>query len=514
MMIDSCQETIDLGPFKNLMLRTCGFIFENEREITLDGALRQRMMAREVFSAKEYLAKVIQDKDEFNRLVELLTVNETYFFRETDHLNLMAERLLPELIAEKKGGSIRILSAGCSTGEEPYSVAMLLRDKFGKDSERLFTVAGVDIDAAAIDRARQGVYGKGSFRGVDRTLLDRYFEPCAGDSFQVREFIRRQVEFEVVNLLGNFYPHCMQLPDVILYRNVSIYFPKAVQHEIFQRLSRLLTEGGYFLVGATETMHHDIGILSLVQMDSLFVYQKIPGFVFEDRRKSRRGPAPLNSMNRNQPNGNGVISKVGMHASGTRNQKAAPVPKPSQSRQAEPTPPGDGEKRRLLFDECLDLARTNRFEEALANLDMLLTSEPTFVKALSLEASILLTSVRFDEARTACTRAIEIEPLCIEGHLMLGIIARHQGSVDEAFSRFRQAVFLNNACWLAHFYLAEIVFARGDKKRARGGYETTIRILESGSPLDRGQEYFPISFNSDQFLAICRHKLSLLNGNG
>ena len=168
------------------------------------------------------------------------------------------------------------MSAGCSTGEEPYSIAIMLRERFGAESERLFAITGVDIDSTVIATAQQGVYGKGSFRGMDQSLLERYFEPRDSGRFQVRESIRKQVEFEVVNLLGASYPQRMQLPDIILYRNVSIYFPGQVQREIFGRLAELLADGGCLLVGASETFHHDIGILSLVKQDSLFFYRKTP----------------------------------------------------------------------------------------------------------------------------------------------------------------------------------------------------------------------------------------------
>jgi chemotaxis protein methyltransferase CheR len=93
---------------------------------------------------------------------------------------------------------------------------------------------------------------------------------------------------------------------------------------------------------------------------------------------------------------------------------------------------------------------------------------------------------------------------------MLGIIARQQGSNDDALKRFREAIYLNASCWLAHFYSAEIIYTQQDEKRARGAYEAALRILEKGSLQQHGQDFFPLSFNAEQFIVICRHKLSLL----
>ena len=261
---------VDLYPFKELLLRTCGHSFEKEREQALSASLCRRMAALNVDTLQRYHAMLLFDQNELLRLTELLTVNETYFFREPGHLNLIIDSLLPEFMVARTRGPIRILSAGCSTGEEPYSIAMLLRERFGADSERLFTITGVDIDSNVIASALRGVYGRSSFRGMSQVVLDRYFDLVGPGEYKVCDTVKKQVEFEVVNLLGTSYPRRMQMPDIILYRNVSIYFPGQVQREIFAKLAELLSPGGCLLVGASETIHHDIGVLSLVKQESLF----------------------------------------------------------------------------------------------------------------------------------------------------------------------------------------------------------------------------------------------------
>ena len=115
---------------------------------------------------------------------------------------------------------------------------------------------------------------------------------------------------------------------------------------------------------------------------------------------------------------------------------------------------------------------------------------------------------RFEEARAVCNSILSRDPLCLEAYLMLGIMARHAGNDADAQRRFREALYLKSSCWLAHFYVAEILFGQGDKNRAGNGYETALRVLEN--PPEHRREFFPLSFNADQFMAICRHKLSLL----
>ncbi len=495
---------VELAPFKQLLLSTCGHSFEKEREQSLSSALCRRMSALGIDSCENYHSVLLRDGEELLRLTELLTVNETYFFREPEHLNLVVDRLLPEFMAARIGRPIRILSAGCSTGEEPYSLAIMLRERFGAESGRLFVITGVDIDSTVIASAQQGVYGKGSFRGMGQGLLERHFEPCGEGKFRVGDSIRNQVGFEVVNLLGTSYPQRMLLPDIILYRNVSIYFPGEVQREIFGRLAELLAEGGCLLVGASETIHHDIGILSLVQQDSLFYYHKAPPLVFAERRTSHRRYS-IPETGRGVAPQAAPICAARPEARRSRSQEAVDREHPRKG--SHPSVPADVRKR---FDEAIELAHNRQHDKALALLDVIIAQDGTFGKAFTLKGSLLLSVSRFEEARSVCETILERDPFCLEACLMLGMVARQKGDDEGALRRFREAIYLDASCWPAHFYSAEISYGQRDEKRARCGFETALKILEKGALKEPGQAFFPLSFNTGQFIVICRHKLSLL----
>jgi chemotaxis protein methyltransferase CheR len=486
-------EVADLARFKELLLRTCGHSFENEREQALSAGLCRRMAARGIDEHNVYLSLLMRDSEELHRLTELLTVNETYFFREPDHLNLMIDKLLPEFMNAANQTPVRILSAGCSTGEEPYSIAILLRERYGAVSERLFTITAVDIDSIAIATAKQGLYGKSSFRGMSQALLERYFEPGEADKFRVSDTIRKQVGFEVVNLLGAAYPQKMQLPDIILYRNVSIYFPGQVQREIFGKLAELLVEGGCLLVGASETIHHDIGILSLIRKDSLFYYQKTPKLVFEERRASSRYVTTYERTPGSMQATPVVAARPDTHQNRPNNQE-------HHARQL---------NCKEQFDTAIELAHNKQYDKALAALDAIIALDAAFEKAYCLKGRLLLGTSRFDEARSVCEGILQRDPLCLEAYLMLGMIARQNEDVEGALKRFREALYLDSSCWPAHFYSAEILLAQRETKRAQSAFETVLRILGNGSIKEHGQAYFPISFNAEQFIVICRHKLSL-----
>ena len=492
---------MNLTPFKELLLRTCGHSFEKEREQALSASLFRRMAVLGVTGHAAYLGLLLRDRDELLRLTELLTVNETYFFREPGHLDMMVDTLLPEFMAIRKQRPVRIVSAGCSTGEEPYSIAIMLRERFGAASERLFDIVGVDIDSTVIASAQRGVYGKNSFRGMDRTLLERYFEAGSSGRYQVCDTIRKQVGFEVVNLLGPSYPELMQQPDIILYRNVSIYFPGQVQRAIFGKLAELLAVEGVLLVGAAETFHHDIGVLSLVKQDSLFYYRKTPPLVFEERRTASRCSATSERV---------VAGAARTGSTAVAKQQPRPV------RSHAPDAPGERSyslsrvDNRGRFDEAIILAHGKQYDKALDVLATVIEQDAAFEKASVLKGSLLLSLSRFEEARVVCKTILEHDPLCLEACLMLGIVARQMRNNDEAIKRFREAIYLDATCWLAHFHTGEILFAQGDEKRSRSSFETTLKILASGPLKELGQAFFPLSFNAEQFTVICRHKLSLL----
>jgi chemotaxis protein methyltransferase CheR len=493
-----------LSRFKELILNTCGFTLEMGREQTLIAALRQRMAARGVAEADAYHALLLRESGELNSLVELLTVNETYFFREPDHLNLAVDKLLPEFLNRRDNRQVRIVSAGCSTGEEAYSLAIMLRERYGADSARLFAITGVDIDSVAIAAAARGVYGKASFRGIDQGVLQRHFEAAGSAEYRIADELRKAVRFEVANLLGPTYPSGMQQADMIFYRNVSIYFPQDVQQKIFANLAGLLSQGGYLMVGAAETIHHNTGILSLVERGSLFLYRKSPLPSFEERRGPRRAEQLV----------------IPPKASAAAPLERAPLrPRPEPKSQVRPSAPSRPERPvqqvgAVAFDTALGLARTGQTEKALELVEEIIERQPDLHKACALKGSLLLHAARYDEAAAVCREILSRDPLCLEACLMLGMIARQQGEDEIAFGRFREAVYLDASCWLAHFYSAELLFAKGDGKRARTGYQTASRLLEKGAPDEHGQAIFQLSFNAEQFIVICRHKLSLLKENG
>ncbi len=499
------QASSSFAPFKEILLQACGFHFESERERSLSTRIGQRMVEREIGSLEAYLSLLQNDRQELQQLVEALTVNETYFFREPEQLHLMAGTLAPEILRRRPQEPLRVVSAGCSTGEEPYSMAMILREHLGAGSEKLFSVVGVDIDSEVIATARTGIYERNSFRAMDSTLRDRYFYPCGPNRYQIGE-IKQQVTLAVANLLAEPYPPVLHQPDIIFYRNVSIYFPRRIQEAIFRQLAALLREDGYLFVGAAETMHHNLGVLKLIERNGLFFYHKPP-----PARSSACCPRERRSLTRQGPAGSipALFRKPPPAVKGAE-RLCRTIPTEASRGPTLRVRPLQKIDVQDLIAQAHSLAQNSSFDAALQLLDQIVIDHPALIEALVLKSSILMSTARLEEARALCRMALELQPLCGEAILILGLIALQDGEEEEARQRLRQTIYLQQACWLAHFSLAEMNFRQADQHRARHGYETALRILQQETAAERDRALFPLAYNAGEFMAICRHKLSLL----
>lgn len=471
-----------LTPFKCLIREKCGLSFEDSREAILAEGIKTRLTERAVASHEAYLNILSCEPDEFKMLVSLITVKETYFFREALHFTILTETLIPALASKTKSRRIRIVCAGCSTGEEPYSVAMALAARFGPGFSSMFSIVGFDIDEEALCKARRGVYAAHSFRGVpDQTRKDFFSEQ--GNGLRIHEAVRKGVDFLRLNIFNDSYPEAVRNADVIFYRNVSIYFEPEAQQHILRNLAAMLNEKGYLFLSSAETFAHNIGVLSLVEKEGVFLYEKGVEVKIGERRKS---PGSHNKAAAWATQG---LTKTS--ADKTTYVSARKTDEPQQ-----------------IFDQALALAEAKKYEDALQLTESLISLQSTFIKAHMLRAGILINLQRLDEAKKACRHGMELDQWSVEGHLLLGLLAKIQGDFEEAGKRFREAVYIKSSCWLPHFYLGEIYRVKGNRPLACCEFEVVIKLLEEKNASDHGLTFFSLSFPLEQVVHLCRHNLA------
>ena len=506
---------MDIGPFKSLIEERCGLTFRTDTDRDLEKALAMRREATGASTLKDYLYKVWNSEGEFLNLVDLLTINETYFWREPEHFRILVKRILPALLESRlQGCKVRLLSAGCSTGEEAYSMAMAVLEEFGKEAAESVMIAGFDIDSKALTTAKQGVYGKRSFRGFDEGLLEKYFEPAGQGRYRVNDEVRGCVDFYRQNLVAATYPEYLGAMDVIFYRNVSIYFASKTQSDILRRLSTLLSEDGYLIVSSAETFFHNVGIMTLTEMDKAFLYRKQVPLDMDDRRsltgemrRKPRAPAPAQAP---APTKASASASVAPGALPGRSPGRSPARAQART-QAQVKEPVRESAKRVDFDHAMALAREKDYGGALEAVTKYLVAEPDFIKGHTLKVALLLNLKRIGEARAACESIFSIDKWCLEGFLLSGLAALAEDDGEAAGKCFKEAVYVDPACWLAHFHLAELYNGRGASERALREYKVVVKLLGDGNgDATHGLTYFPLSFSTGQLLHLCRHNLDKL----
>jgi chemotaxis protein methyltransferase CheR len=201
-----------------------------------------------------YLRDGAEGEEELGRLIDALTTNETYFFRERNQLRTLIEEVVPELLKRRAGSQrpISIWSAGCSSGEEPYTIVMMAKEA-GLEPGRELRVYAADISQAMLRKAREGVYREASFRETDSQMRDKYFEEKDG-VYRIGRDVKRHVDFIHLNLLEPARLALVGPMDVILCRNVIIYFDKACRAKVIQTFHDKLRPGGYLLLGHSESL--------------------------------------------------------------------------------------------------------------------------------------------------------------------------------------------------------------------------------------------------------------------
>ncbi len=262
---------------RELIRDYCGIYFDDGSRYLLEKRLSARLRANNIGNFRDYYRYLRYDGNRENELaavIDVLTVNETYFFREKNQLLSFSEEILPELRERNRfSRKLRIWSAGCSTGEEPYTIGMLVLDSSlfnGWDIE----IIGSDINRRVLQAARRGIYRKNSFRCIDDYYVEKYFEPLGDGSFRITDRVKRLLNFGYLNLLDPVKMRFIGKTDVVFCRNALIYFDMQSRKKVVDGFYNILAEGGYLLLGHAESLINMSTAFTLKHLRRDLVYQK------------------------------------------------------------------------------------------------------------------------------------------------------------------------------------------------------------------------------------------------
>ncbi len=368
----------------------------------------------------------------WQQILAQVTVGETYFFRNGPHFNALERHILPPLIAARRRSGqryLRIWSAGCATGEELYSVAMLLREMIPDVDDWSLTLLGTDINTEALAAAQRGVYRARAFRTETRPLIrERWFRQAEDESYHLDPRVRAMAQFKPLNLREDDYPAYASNTmnhDIILCRNVSIYFSREQTQALVVRLHAALQSGGWLIVGHSEPQAKVYDAFETHILEGATFYRK------PTLHQQLGVPLP-----RTMPPRIAEQPRVQRDQAATRNQ---PVVAPARH-QPKPTTMPTPTATHHLWEHARAAANAERWDEALALLADLETLDRLQVGIYYLRAMVWLHHGDLPRARESLRQAVYCDPQCALAHYSLGDLYRQQGQINEARRHWTQAL--------------------------------------------------------------------------
>ncbi len=403
-----------------------------------------------------------QSRIELEKLLSLLTIKETYFFRDMHQFDVLRNFILPEIIRKHQDSDkrIRIWSAGCATGEEAYSIGIILFELIGAIDSWDISVLATDIDNDALTKAKKGEYNKWSFRGVRDEIIERYFTRD-NDVYKIDERFKRLITFSTLNLKEDKYPSILNSTDnldLIICRNVTIYFDKETTKEVTGRFYNCLNEGGYLIVGHSEHSSEYYKKFFVKVFPHTIVYQRLETsqlhpkkMVMPYKEIQFRGAVP-------QPT---PLERAALKITTA----------PSNIRQTE------GSEETNIFQEAVLLFKENKYDAAAERFAEVLELNPKNARACVMLAHVSANKGDMDSAIRWCEEAIKIDNLSLEAYYLLSLIWEEKGDEDKAVSLLKKAVYINAHFALGYFHLGRIYKQQNKDANAKKCFENVREIL-------------------------------------
>jgi chemotaxis protein methyltransferase CheR len=503
----------DIDRFRCVIAGCLGLQFEDAKLGFLEEVLRRRLEvatdAPDVYLAR--LETENPDSDEAGALSQELTVPETYFFRNSDQFRAFADVALPDRMrAQSDVRRLRILSAGCASGEEAYSLAVLVREAVIDPSWDV-SILGVDVNPAMMNKAKRARFSEWALRDTPADVRSRWFKR-EGRDFVLDHAVQSAVRFEERNLVRDD-PQLWQPDtyDIIFFRNVLMYFTSENAHAVIARMGRALRVGGYLFLGHAETLRGLSNDFHLRHTHETFYYQ------LKDPLERLTPFVPAVAPLRGRPRA--VVAGV---EAGTwfdaihRAAERVEILTRSPALPARPCP-GSGAGSRTAaakptwtLEAVHDLLREERFTEALDTMQRLPPEAGRDPDVLLLRAALLTHRGQFAEAEEACERLLDVDELSAGAHYLLALCREGVRDLTGAENHDQVAIYLDPGFAMPHLHLGLLGRRAGDRTAAQNELERALLLLqrEDVSRL----LLFGGGFNRETLVELCRTELLACGG--
>ena len=414
-------------------------------------------------------------QSQIETLASHLTIGETYFFREKEAFDALREHILPTLVEARRqsGKHLRIWSAGCSTGEEAYSIAILVQRLIPDYKTWNITILGTDLNPHALRKAEAGIYSDWSFRNPPSWLRAEYFHPTGDGRYEIIPQIREMVTFSYLNLVEDFYPSLStntNAMDFIFCRNVLMYFKPQLAAMIVSKHHQTLVDDGWLIVNPSEASPSMFGQFAIADFPGVVLY-----------RKTMNGAAPGMALNEETTISETIplqgrlsqdiaeavsLLKIKSHLS------AAPI-----KAHAKPPLPKSSPLQSPAYQNALSLYLQGHYLAALEATTELLASKPHDAHAMSLMVRIHANRGELAVALQWCEKTIAAERMNPVGHYLRAIILQEQGLADEAVQSLKRTLYLDQDFVLAHFALGNLCRQQGKQQEAEKHFANALLLL-------------------------------------
>jgi chemotaxis protein methyltransferase CheR len=488
----------DVERFRSVVTRCLGVYFEDAKLGVLADLLGRRLDALGQ-TPDVYLTGLDGQAmpGEIGVLAQELTVPETYFFRNGDQLRAFAEAALPDrIVAERPSRRLRILSAGCASGEEAYSLAILVRDMV--DPSWDVSILGVDVNPAMVKKARRAKYSRWALRETPAHVQQRWFRP-EGREFVLDEALRAAVTFQVRNLLDDdaqlWRPDTY---DIVFFRNVLMYFTHEIGRSVIERVRCAMKPGGYLFLGHAETLRGYSDDFHLRHTHQTYYHQ----------RKDRLDlPRPSKTDVASGELVRSVVSAVetsdswidAIHRASERIESLSrPLPPRPGSLPPRSTPAWD-------LGLALELLREERFTEALEMMQRLPPESGHDRDALLLSAALQTHGGQLTEAEATCARLLEVDEFSAGAHYLLALCRESAHDSARALYHDRVAMHLDPSFAMPHLHAGLLARRARDHATAQHELERALLLLQRE---DRSRLLlFGGGFERETLVALCRTEL-------
>ncbi|MBN2381629.1 hypothetical protein JXQ70_01980 [bacterium] len=446
--------------FKDLLLERIGLFFPAEKKKTLERGLSlclAQMNLNNVTQLYDLLLQQPEESPAWEKVINSLTVNETYFFRSLYHFQALKNHILKELIKKRTSDTktLRIWSAGCSTGEEPYSIAILLWELIPDLDNWNIQILATDIDKPSLTKASKGIYQEWSFRNLEFRAISQYFKKT-GSYYQLHKNIKELVTFRYLNLMRDIYPSMYNntnMMDIILCRNVTIYFHEDSIAKVMRHFYQSLLPGGWLIVGESDPTPSKFDNFQCSAFEGTFVYRRPNIDEFITHKEGLLTHFDLNTL-------------------------------PSTTR---PYFPVEGPKRFVSHDRSkssnrrFTCVKTTIFPQAE-------TQQPDQVQPVNRFALKIQKAVKWanqgqlEQAESLCLEVLKEDKLIHEAYYVLGMISMERNQLNDTESNLKKAIFLNADFIMAHFGLFTYYLVTENSKKARKYFENTKSLLQNLTP--------------------------------